>query len=112
MLPSLQIVTFCLGLVSLGLALKFMCFFFHSSHHLSQTMRLLLFEQIVTSTGTLIFSSSSMYSTLTGLPPTQWNAMSPEFAIAIRIAMFLCMIQSTTALSMSILKVVDQQESE
>lgn len=110
MLSALQVVTFCLGLTSLILAARFLWFFYHSTHHLSRTMRLLLIEQIVTASGTLIFSSSSLYSTLTGVPPAHWNTISPEVAVIIRVVMFLCMIQSTTSLSLSILKVVEDQE--
>ena len=110
MLNALQVITFCMGATSFGLAVRFYLFFVRSNHHLSRTMRFFLVEQIVTSLGTLAFSTNSLAATLTGVPESEWNNVTPELAIAIRVAMFGAMIQSTTALSLSVMRVVADNE--
>lgn len=91
----------------MAMAIRYLVFFMRSSHHLSWTMRFFLCEQVVTSGGTMLFSSNSLLATITGTPEAEWNNIDPVMAIAIRAVMFGAMIQSTWHLSASIRKVAE-----
>ena len=110
MLFFLQVTTFAIGLLALGLAIRHMVFFRRSSHHLSKSMIGMLVEQVVSASGTMLFSCNSLLATIMNVPADQWNNIPPLVAIVIRIAMFGAMVHSTVRLSMSVQKVLNDDK--
>lgn len=110
----LQWVIFGMGVAAVTLSFYFIKFFSKAGKHrsLSLAMQLFLLEQVVSAAGVLIFSVSSLSSTLAGVEPELWNTTHPLMAIAIRAAMFSAMLTSTTKLSIEIKKLTTESDGE
>ncbi len=111
-LEFFQLIVFLMGLVAVLLAIYFIRFFSRSKKPLSIAMMAFLIEQVLSSAGTMIFSSNSLLATLLGRDPEEWNSIDPWFAILIRFVMFGAMLHSTIRLSVEVKKINDQMESQ
>ena len=106
-LSILQVVVFLMGLLSLGLSISYLVYFLRvEKRHIARSMVFLMLEQIMSATGTMIFSANSLWCSLMGCDAALWNTMDPAVAISIRMCMFAAMIHSTVHLTVSIKKVI------
>lgn len=111
LIDACQFVIFGLACWSIVLAVRHAVFFWGCRVHIGGSMLRFLLEQVVCSLGTLVFSANSLYSTIVGHEPKEWNNISPWAAIAIRAAMFMAMIHSTSHLARSIREIVERQDA-
>lgn len=109
-LSLLQVAIFAMGIASVAIAIRYVMFFASSGHHVAGSMRALLWEQVTSSGGTLIFSANSLLATVTGTPESEWNNINAEWAIAIRAAMFGMMIHATWRMSSSVRRILEEHD--
>lgn len=112
MLYYLQIVVFLMGLLSLFLSINYLVFFLTINKHVGRSMVFLMCEQIVSATGTLMFSMNSLWLALSGNPLTEWNIVNPTIAIVIRMTMFAAMIHANVHLTYTIRSVLAEVDSK
>ena len=104
-----QILIFLMGLFAICQAIRHVIFFSNSRSSLSWTMIAFLVEQVLCSTGTLVFAANSLHSTLTGAKMELWNAIDPMLAVVLRAIMFGAMIHSTSRMSQEIKKIENER---
>lgn len=97
---------FALGVAAVAMSVAFWLFFRRSSTQMAQAMQAFLVEQFVSGVGTLLFSSNSLLATISGVPESEWNNMSPLVAQLIRLVMFGAMLHSTLRLGLVVRRVV------
>lgn len=106
-----QWVIFVMGILAVALSAYYIKFFRNARQRnkLAFVMQLFLAEQIITSTGTLLFSINSLWLSTTGGEFALWNSISPSYAILIRAVMFGAMLLSTAKLSIEVARIARQE---
>lgn len=110
--PLMQVGIFILGCFCLFRAVRYWIFFKSSKARLAVSMRLILTEQFVSSGVLLIFSFNSLLGTLRGEPPEEWNNISVEFAILLRLVAMSFIYKSTGHLGESIRLTLEKENND
>ena len=113
---ALQFVIFLLGIAAVLLSGYYIVFFASykkkKNAGLRFTMQLFLCEQVITSIGTLVFSTSSLMSAVGGADYLHWNSIPPSVATLVRATMFGAMLFSTIKLTAEVRKIAAEQERD
>ncbi len=107
---TLQIIVFGMGVLSLYLSVNYLAYFWKVDRAIGRSMVFLMVEQVVSASGTLVFSINSMHGALSGEHEHDWNSIDPKLAIVLRILMFVAMIHSNVHLTISIKSILSSED--